>query len=135
MHELSIAESILEIVRTNVPPEEQYSVKSVKLKVGKLAGVVADSLDFCFTAITQETPFKGVVLDIELIPFVVKCKGCGASSESEAGVVLCPACGSAETDVVSGTELQVIEIELHDNPVTGEQAFAQRLHSLRENTV
>ena len=129
MHELSVAESILEIVRTNVPPGEELAVKSVKLKVGRLAGVVADSLDFCFTAITQETPFEDVMLDIEMTPFVIQCRTCGTSSGNESGVAVCPACSSTETEVVSGTELQVMAIELQDEPSTAAQTLAQPSHS------
>jgi hydrogenase nickel incorporation protein HypA/HybF len=68
MHELSIAQSVLEIVQANLPVEDSQYVKSVKLKVGHLSGVVPDSLDFCFTAITQGTRLQGTVLDIEQVP-------------------------------------------------------------------
>jgi hydrogenase nickel incorporation protein HypA/HybF len=86
----------------------------VKIRVGHLSGVVADSLEFCFTAITQGTRLQGTVLDIEQVPFVLKCRSCSMSFESEAGVVLCPACGGSDTEVLSGTELHVVEIELYD---------------------
>lgn len=116
MHELSIAQSIVELVRANVPAADVQSVKSVKIRVGKMSGVVADSLEFCFTAITQETPLQGAGLDIERVPFVMKCRSCGTLFESEAGIVLCPTCGAVDTEVLSGTELQVVEIEVLDSP-------------------
>ena len=54
MHELSIAQSIVEIVQQYVPNGETRPVKSVNLKVGEMAGVVPESLDFCFGAITAD---------------------------------------------------------------------------------
>lgn len=114
MHELSIAQNILEIVLANLPAGEDHSVKSVKLKVGEQSGVVADSLEFCFTAITQGTPLEGAELDIVRVPFVLKCKKCDESFQSEAGIVLCPSCGGMDVEVLSGTELQVVELELLD---------------------
>jgi len=115
MHELSVAQSIFEIVEQYVPRDQGQSVKSVKLKLGELSGVVPDSLEFCFSAITAETPLRGATLDIEHIPFVLHCRSCDRSFKSELGVVLCPECGHSDTQVVSGTEMQVVEIELYES--------------------
>jgi hydrogenase nickel incorporation protein HypA/HybF len=121
MHELSIAQNILEIVLANLPAGEEHSVRSVKVKVGEQSGVVADSLEFCFTAITQGTPLEGAVLDVMRVPFALKCKKCDASFQSEAGIVLCPSCGGMDVEVLSGTELQVVELELRDVDVEAER--------------
>jgi hydrogenase nickel incorporation protein HypA/HybF len=114
MHELSIALSIIEIVRSNIPTEDADLVRSVRVKVGDISGVVPESLEFCFTAITHDTPLKEATLEVEHVPFVLRCKTCDASFESEMGIVLCPKCGGADTQVLSGFELQVMEIELDD---------------------
>ncbi len=114
MHELSIAESVLDIVRQYVPGEKAGAVKSVKMKVGTLAGVVTDSLEFCFNAIIQGTPLQGAALEIERIPLVLECHNCGLSSEHDVGSFLCPGCGSGSVAVKSGQELQVTEIELEE---------------------
>lgn len=115
MHELSLAQSIVDIVHQYVPDEQGKSVKCVRLKVGELSGVVADSLDFCFTAITSETPLSGATLQIERVPFTLQCKNCKSPFASEYGIVLCPKCGSEDTQVVAGTEMHVVEIELWDD--------------------
>ncbi|HCV43819.1 MAG TPA: hydrogenase maturation nickel metallochaperone HypA [Bacteroidetes bacterium] len=114
MHELSIAQSIVDIVQANLPASGANLVKSVKIKIGQLSGVVPDSLDFCFGAITHGTSLQGATLDMEKVPFILKCRTCTTSFESEAGIVLCPKCGGTDTEVLSGTELQVVEIELYD---------------------
>lgn len=112
MHELSFAQSIIDIIHQSVPSGELQDVRIVRLKIGSLSGVVADSLDFCFTAISTETPLAQARLEIEQIPFAVVCNSCRKTFVNDIGYVVCPECGGVETTVVSGRELQVTEIEL-----------------------
>ena len=114
MHELSIAQNILEIVREHLPAGVSCQVKSVRIKVGDGAGIVPDSLDFCFNTIIAETPMQGAVLEIESVPFVVKCNLCGKISTNESGIFLCLFCNKSDVTMVSGNELQVTAIELFD---------------------
>lgn len=114
MHEMSIAQSIIEIVRQHVPDAETPRVKSVKVRVGEAAGVVPESLAFCFQAATAETAFENALLQIEHVPFVIECKSCATTSEESMGLPICPACGSSDTKVLSGTELNIVEIELEE---------------------
>jgi len=118
VHELSFAENIIDIIRQSVPTDELGDVRVVRLKIGILSGVVPDSLDFCFTTISAQTPLARARLEIEQIPFTVVCDACGKSFANDIGYVVCPDCGGVETRVVSGRELQVTEIEL-DNEEEG----------------
>ena len=65
MHELSIAQSIVEIVQQHLPSGQIQGVKSVKMKVGHQTGIVPDSLEFCFGAIAEGTVVQGARLEIE----------------------------------------------------------------------
>lgn len=114
MHELSVAQSILDIVRQSVPTDELADVRIVRLKLGTFSGVVADSLEFCFSAISTETPLANAHLEFEHVPFAVKCHQCQRTFENDVGFVVCPECGGTETTVLSGRELQVTEIELEN---------------------
>jgi hydrogenase nickel incorporation protein HypA/HybF len=114
MHELSLAQSIVEIVQQYVPDAHRTTVELVRLKVGVQAGVVVDSLEFCFSAITDHTDLEGARLDIERVPFSFACKSCDAKSIDENGILICPSCGGNDVTILSGTELQVTEIEVHD---------------------
>jgi hydrogenase nickel incorporation protein HypA/HybF len=115
MHELSIAEDVLDIVHQYVPERERGRIRVVNMNVGALSGVVVESLTFCFSAITAGTPLEGVVLHCRAIPYLLRCTACGWEGEAEPGIRLCPACESAETTILSGTELQVTDIELDDD--------------------
>ena len=115
MHELSIADSIVDIVRQNVDKERLKSVRSVFLKVGTFSGVVPESLEFSYQAITASTDLEHSILVIERIPFIIRCKDCNKESVGEDGIILCSLCGSLRTTIISGRELQIKEIELDDN--------------------
>lgn len=115
MHELSVADSIIDIIRQNVEKEQLKNVRSVFLKVGTFSGVVTDSLEFAYQAITASTDLERSALVIERIPFVIYCMDCTKESEGEEGISICSLCGSINTTILSGKELQIKEIELDDN--------------------
>lgn len=117
MHELAIAQSIREIVEGAVPPDQAANVRAVRIRVGRLSGVVADSLDFCFNVIVADTPLCRARLLIELVPTVSQCSECSHRFTVEDLAFVCPSCGSTGIALVSGTELQVADIELEDNSV------------------
>jgi hydrogenase nickel incorporation protein HypA/HybF len=116
VHELSIAQDILNIVHQYVPEEQRSEVQSVKVRVGRLSGVVPDSLDFCFSAIIGETALSGAKLDIQQTPARSRCNQCSTGFEIEGMSFNCPACGDSDLEILSGTELQVLEVELAEQP-------------------
>jgi hydrogenase nickel incorporation protein HypA/HybF len=117
MHELSIAQSIYEIVAKAVPPEQAGDVRIVRVRVGRSSGVVADSLDFCFGVVVSDTRLNGARLEIEEVPTVSECRKCNCRFEVEDLALCCPYCGSTSLALVSGMELQVAEVELLDDSV------------------
>jgi len=116
MHELSIAQNILEIIQEHVDEKDSAEVQAIKVRVGDLSGVVVDSLEFCFSAVVSDSALKNAVLKIERVPARVRCSTCGKSCAAAGWVVHCPACGNGSIELVSGTELQVVEIEVADSP-------------------
>jgi hydrogenase nickel incorporation protein HypA/HybF len=59
MHELSIISSVVESVIDSLEKYPGARVVEVRLKVGALAAVVEDSLQFCYGIATQDTPLEG----------------------------------------------------------------------------
>jgi hydrogenase nickel incorporation protein HypA/HybF len=114
MHELALAQSILGLVEQYVPPAQAADVRSVRVRVGALSGVVPDSLDFCFAAIVNGTPWEAARLAIDRVPATAECQPCSATFEVADLDFACPNCGSREIRMVSGMELQVLEVELRD---------------------
>ena len=114
MHELAIAQGVLEIVQQYVPEEHAGLIRLVRIRVGRLSGVVPESLEFSFEAVVAGTPWRAAKLEIERIAAVSQCNGCTASFEIGDLAFFCPTCGSTDIRLVSGRDLQVVEIEVAD---------------------
>lgn len=114
MHEMSVAQNIVDIVRQYVPGGQAVRVATVRVRVGSLSGIVTDSLDFCFSAIVADTPLGRARLDIERVPAACECQDCGVRFEPAYLIFLCPMCGSGRARLISGNDLQVVHVELGD---------------------
>jgi hydrogenase nickel incorporation protein HypA/HybF len=68
MHELSIAQGIVEVVRKHLPMDEVQEVKAVRLRIGDQVTIVPDSLQFCFDLACEGTILQGARLEIENVP-------------------------------------------------------------------
>lgn len=123
MHELSIAASIVESVTEAAAAHPGARVKEVRLRVGALASVIEDSLQFCWGLATEGSPLAGAALVIDLLPVIVHCEACGADSEI-IGVqsFRCPKCGELAADLRQGRELEIESIELEEPDPVEEQA-------------
>ena len=112
MHELSIALSVLDIVRAAATDAGLSRVDSVRLRVGKATGVLPDALRFAFDCSKAGTPAETAVLDIEEVPIGGHCNACGSDFTSpEPYVLACPLCGGASFRVTTGDELAVLDLE------------------------
>jgi len=115
MHELGIAQNILDIVKQSVPEDRFPSVRWIRIRIGRLSGIVPDSLEFCFSALLNETEMKQAGLKMETEPTVSLCKDCRRRFTVEDFAFSCPSCGSATLELISGRELEVVDIELADD--------------------
>lgn len=114
VHELSIAQNIVDIVLEHVPAETVVSVDSVKIRVGDLSGVVAESLEFCYQSIVGDTPLEGSRLDIERVRAEAECLECHRTFVERDMSFTCPSCSSSNTAILSGADLQVVEVVVRD---------------------
>jgi hydrogenase nickel incorporation protein HypA/HybF len=115
MHELSIAQNILEIACEEAGRQGHARVEIVHLRVGVLSGVVEDALLFAWEVASQDTAVAGSRLEIETVPIQVRCPRCHAESTlGEPLALVCPDCGGAPVEVLHGTELELTALELSD---------------------
>jgi hydrogenase nickel incorporation protein HypA/HybF len=108
VHELALTESVVAAVAERLPGS---TVVRVTLEIGKLAGVVADSVRFCFDAVVAGTALEGARLEIVEPAGQARCRQCGAVSEFEDLILLC-GCGSADLEVLTGNQLLIKEVEV-----------------------
>jgi len=114
MHELSIAQNIVEIIQQRIPELEWNQVTAVRVRIGAVAGIVPDSLKFSFQAITAESALCNAQLSTERVPFRVHCRTCNTNTENEDGFAMCGECESTDIQILSGIELHIVEIELEE---------------------
>ena len=108
MHELAIAESVIDSVTERLPGAK---VTCVRLEIGALSGVVPDSIRFCFDLATEGTGLAGARLEITEPPARCRCRACGAEFRPDSPIVLCP-CGSPDVAVLAGEELKIVSVEV-----------------------
>jgi hydrogenase nickel incorporation protein HypA/HybF len=108
MHELAIAESVIDSV---VERTQDRHVSTVRLRVGRLSGVVPSALTFCFELAASGTPLEGAQLVIEEQTGRARCRTCGEDFSLDDLILLCD-CGSADVEVMAGRDLQVMSVEV-----------------------
>lgn len=113
MHELSIAQAVVDTVREAVGPRE---VVSVHLTVGALAGLVPSALEFVWDVAAAGTPLQGSTLLITWVPASVWCARCAGVVTPEVGF-LCPSCGDLSGDLRTGRELEVTSVRVREPAV------------------
>lgn len=112
MHELSIAESLIDLVCDHARREGAVRVRAINLRLGELSGF-RRALYFCFEAVARGTACEGARLAIEEVPLTVRCGHCDAVKRPRTRYTFrCPTCGMPTPEVVTGREMQVISIEL-----------------------
>lgn len=114
MHELPIAQHILEIVLRHAQMAQATRVTDVYLVIGQLSSYVDESIQFYWDALSRGTQAEGAQLHFEPVKAEVACQACGARlawSQIAAG---CPRCGNLRLKVVAGEEFYVRAIRVQE---------------------
>ena len=114
MHEMGIANSILDGVAAELRRRPGARAIKVGVRIGQFAGVDPDALRFAFEALTIDTDFAGLQLDVEYTAGRSRCHGCGQQFEISNYELLCPACGSMVIERISGDELEFKYLEVEE---------------------
>ena len=120
MHELSVAQSLVDLVSEELAGQGPVRVTSVRLKLGPLSGVVAQALRSCYPEAASGTRLDGSVLHIEEVVPAVFCPRCDAERElPDFARLRCPVCDAPTPEVVRGREMEVVSVEVVDVPAPG----------------
>lgn len=114
MHELGIADSIIQAVLHKMQESGYARVDVVALRIGALTDIVPDALEFGFEVLTRDTPLAETRLQIETVPVHGKCDDCGRDFEVNEFVFICPNCEGRAIEMSSGDELEIAYIEVDD---------------------
>jgi hydrogenase nickel incorporation protein HypA/HybF len=111
MHELSIAQNIIDIVSDQMKIHNLSRVQTVSLRIGLMRCVVIESLNFSFDVLISGSALEGAHLEVEEVPIKGRCLGCGQEFTLKSWMDDCPLCRGVRVEIISGKELDIVAIE------------------------
>jgi hydrogenase nickel incorporation protein HypA/HybF len=112
MHEMSLAEGVLQLIEDAARQQGFSRVTAVWLEIGQLSGVEVEAMRFCFDAVTRDSVADGARLEIVETPGSGWCMVCAKTVPMREVFGECPECGSHQMQVGAGTEMRVKELEV-----------------------
>ena len=111
MHEFSLAQNIVEIVRNSATKAEKEKVYQIILEIGELSGVEEEALLTALGSQMTDSLFKDSIIKIENRKGIAICKECKTEFGLSNMFTLCPNCNGYYKDIISGKEFNVLSIE------------------------
>jgi hydrogenase nickel incorporation protein HypA/HybF len=115
MHEIGIAASVLDAVRSEVALRDRARAITVGLRIGELSGVDPESLRFGFDALVKDSDLEPLRLEVEYVARTQQCLDCELVFAADRYTLECPACASLRGHCVTGDELDIAYIELEES--------------------
>ncbi len=112
MHEMSICESIVNVIEEQAAAQGFGRVRRVRLEIGPLAGVETEALRFSFDVVTRGSLAEGAALEIIETPVTGWCMPCGQPVAVRERFDACPECGSYQVQITGGEELRIKDLEV-----------------------
>jgi hydrogenase nickel incorporation protein HypA/HybF len=112
MHELALAQGVVEIVTDHAARQGFSRCRVVHLKIGALSSVMPEALALGFEVSAQGTVAEGARLEFHRTPGQAWCSDCSKTAQVESRLELCPSCGGAHLVVTGGDEMRVLELEV-----------------------
>lgn len=113
MHEVTVCDSLLDLVEETARKHDAKQVVVVRVRIGEISGVVPELLQHAFEVLAPERKLtKKAVLAIEKVRPLAHCEACGQDFEPAEYIFICPACGSGRTRLLAGDELSLDRLEM-----------------------
>lgn len=112
MHEMSLCESMLQLMEEQAKSQSFSRVKSVWLEIGQLSGVEINALRFGFEVVMRNSLAEGAELHVIDKPGQAWCLQCSKNIEISQRFDPCPHCGSHQIQVTGGEEMRIHELEV-----------------------
>jgi hydrogenase nickel incorporation protein HypA/HybF len=112
MHEMSLCESVLQILEHQAAAQQYHRVKTVWLEIGALSGIEIDALRFSFEVVVQGSLAEGAQLVILEVPGQAWCLPCGRNVLVLQLYDQCPYCGSHQLQINEGDQMRIKELEV-----------------------
>ena len=112
MHEISLLESILDLIEENARNEGYSHVNRVCIEIGELSCVEPEALRFAFDVVMKNSLVEGAKLDILTIHGGAQCRVCAKTFDIDSLYDPCPGCQSFDLAVNRGMETRLKELDV-----------------------
>lgn len=112
MHEMSLVESVLQIIEDAAKQQGFTKVRRVWLEIGQLSCVEPEALRFSFDAVMRDSIAHHAQLEIVEVAGQGRCGQCGCKVAMAGRDEVCPNCGSCAIAVTEGDQMRVKELEV-----------------------
>jgi hydrogenase nickel incorporation protein HypA/HybF len=109
---MSIVQGLIAIVKKEMDKSGAARLRSVRVKIGEMSGILPDALNTAFEILTAGNEMNGAELNMDIAPLMGYCRKCNKEFKIIDYRFSCPDCGESEIDIVSGREMSIIEIEV-----------------------
>ena len=110
MHELTLAESMMEIVERAAAQAGVEKVVRVRLSIGALAHVESEALLYCCEVVSRGGVAAGACFEVDRPPGRAQCNACGQDFALDHLALGCPHCAAHNLLVLDGEQMKVVEI-------------------------
>lgn len=112
MHEMSLCESVMQIVEEQARAQSFSNVIAIQLEIGQLAGVDIEAMRFCFDVVARNSIMADAMLDIVSVMGQGVCPRCAATSQMSERFSPCSHCGSYGLQIVEGAQMRIKDLEV-----------------------
>jgi hydrogenase nickel incorporation protein HypA/HybF len=110
MHEMGLAQDIIRNALPLAQAKGLEKISQLKVKAGETLLIHPEEFDHAFAHVSQGTIAEGARVELEISPLRAQCQGCGSEFKGKELRLDCPQCGSNNIQIVSGKELEILEI-------------------------
>ncbi len=114
MHEMGIANSVLDAIRQEARRFPDGHIYKVGVRIGELAGIDPNAVSFCFEVLVRGSDLEPLALENEYSPRRYQCRSCGQSYAAAREDPACPDCGMTESQFSGGDELELAYLEVEN---------------------
>ncbi|NOQ34368.1 MAG: hydrogenase maturation nickel metallochaperone HypA [Methylococcaceae bacterium] len=112
MHEISLCESVLQVLEQQAITQHFKKVKIVWLEIGALSSVEPEAMRFCFDAVMENSLADNAKLEIIYIAGQAWCVSCNKNVVIEQRYDECPDCGGLQLQINNGEQMRIKELEV-----------------------
>src|SRR5512147_949776 len=104
MHELSVAQSVLDIARKEMQKANSSVIRELELEIGTLSGIEIESLQFALRALTAGSEWEAMQIVIQRPEGLAHCNECISNFSLNSFVAQCPQCKGYNCNIIQGRE-------------------------------